>query len=787
MICIGRVKQAYVQSHVVPFPDPQKYRGNHGSQGRIKVAFRRGGVQRSTNIILVADPTGREFGRVDMKTAQGLAPLMDSAKQNGLMWMAMTEVRRKQPNEGPPGSPLSTLIALTLQLYCPRKVAHDIGRYLRSRNIHLGDPTVELTKYDYFNPQTTNHFSKNDAAGTEFQASYSSSKYAGSGGGGYVLRSVEEIRSDVLNMFDNIVSLKDIPQRKQSPLVKTQLLKHQEQALHFMVDKEAEWTDKDDGRKDSLYQAKYRDNGRKYYLHVITGEELGHKPQSTRGGILADEMGLGKTLSILSLVTDTDSMASARNFESLAPPISYIKNQKELVNSRGTLLLCPLSTMVNWKQQIEEHVPVGLKWCFYHGPDRKKYEVDQLATYDLVITTYHMVAADAFKSEMPLKHINWFRIVLDEAHQIRSGTSKQAIGTFALRGLRRWAVTGTPVQNKLDDLGALFKFLRIRPFDDTPGFNHHFLIPFKNADADVVPKLQLLVSTVTLRRLKEGNVALPPRSDDIVRLQFSEDERKLHDWFEQDSARQVNAVTSGEKIVGHSYARILKAILYLRLICAHGRDLLGDEALKLTEGMTSENPMELEENEEQTPALTRKAAYEMLELLDQTDQDKCQFTSCQHSVLSAEPNEDEDEDDDEDDAMDVVRGNKKDTIGFMTPCYHIICPKHVKQLRADWSQSTTEDGYVICGFCQAAVRPVLFELKHSDRFAFTEEQEKLKRDPKLAKKMGAYAGPHTKTKALLHELQMSKNETLANPHEAPIKRYANITDSPFMVRLLTNF
>ena len=104
---------------------------------------------------MVVDPTGREFGRIDIKTAQGLAPLMDGAKQNGLKWMAMTDPRRKQPNEGPPGSPLSTLIALTLQLYCPRKLAHDIGKYLKTKNILLGDPTVDLTKYDYYNPQTS--------------------------------------------------------------------------------------------------------------------------------------------------------------------------------------------------------------------------------------------------------------------------------------------------------------------------------------------------------------------------------------------------------------------------------------------------------------------------------------------------------------------------------------------------------------------------------------------------------------------------------------------------------
>jgi hypothetical protein len=776
LICIGRIKQVYVQSHMVPHPDPTKYRGNSGSQARIKVAFRRGGSQKSTNIILVTDPTNREFGRVDMKTAQGLAPLMDSAKQNGLMWIALTEPRRKQPGEGPPGSALSTLIALTLQLYCPRRVAHDLGRYLKGKNIALGDPVVELQKYDYYNPQTAASFNTQEAMQPDFEipsnGGYSGSRYASNNS--FVLRSVDEVRSDVLNMFDAIVNLKDIPERDTPRMLKTQLMKHQRQALHFLCDKEAEWTDEDEARKDSLYQAKYRPtSGEKYYLHVITGEELGHKPQSTRGGILADEMGLGKTLSILALVADDESMAAAKAFSKKAPPISQGLGLQQVKNSRATLLLCPLSTMVNWRQQIEEHFPDKgkyIKWCFYHGQDRKKFTVEDLADHDIVITTYHMVAADALVRSKPLGVINWFRIVLDEAHTIRSGKTKQATSVYTLAADRRWAVTGTPVQNRLEDLGALFKFLRIKPFDEAAGFNQHILNPFKNADPDVVPKLQLLVSSVTLRRLKQGNVDLPPREDLVVRLEFSRDERQLHDWFEQDSQRQVNAVTSGEKLGGHAYARILKAILYLRLICAHGRDLLGDEALKLTDGMSYENPMELGDDEEPTQSLTRKAAYDMLELLNETSTDKCQYENCNRPIL-----EEDDSDDDEEGEVATVSANGAkasalDTFGYMTPCYHIICPRHLKKLKTHWDQNTMEDGHVICQFCEGRIRPVLFELKKTDWHAYLDERERIKKDPKLAKKAATYTGPHTKTKALLGELDKNKEESMAHPDEPPVKR-----------------
>jgi hypothetical protein len=763
VICIGRVKQVYVQSHAVPYPDPSKYRGNHGNVGRIKVSFRRAGSQKNTSIIMVVDPTGLEFGRVDMKSAQGLAPLMDSARLNGLLWMSMVDPRRKLPNEGPPGTPLSALLNLTLQLYCPRKVAQDMGKYLKTKNMFLGDPILELNKYDYYNPQTKQSFLKQDATQAVF----------GGGGGAqnasvssnYVLRSVEEIRSDVLSMFDTIINNTEKPERDQSPMITTPLMTHQRQALHFMWDKESDWTEGDTERKDSLYKAHFRDNGTRYYVHVITGEETRKSPESTRGGILADEMGLGKTLSILSLVADQESMAAARKFAEKAPPPNTNSHRKLLKNSRATLLVCPLSTMVNWKQQLEAHFKGSnqLKWCFYHGGKRGLIGVEGLADHDLIITTYHMVGSDMLDNRAamgkPLKYVNFFRIVLDEAHAIRSGNTKQAKGIYELAAQRRWAVTGTPVQNRLEDLAALFRFLKLKPFHEAAGFNTFILNPFKAADPDVVPKLQLLVSSMTLRRLKEGNVDLPPRTELTVRLQFSNDERRLHDWFEQDSARQVNAATAGEKLGGSAYARILKAILYLRLICAHGRDLLGDEALKLTDGMSYENPVDIEGDQERAPALTKKSAYEMLELLQQTDTDKCQFSTCRRSILK--------------DGSDVDEGEEEedeDLIGHMTPCYHIICPKHYQKLKTQWEQGTTEDGRVTCEFCDADIRPVAFDLKYTEWNDFDDERERIKRDPKLAKKMGAYTGPHTKTKALLEELQRSQEESLANPDEPPIKR-----------------
>ncbi|KAF2684131.1 DNA repair protein rad5 [Lentithecium fluviatile CBS 122367] len=763
VICIGKVKNVYVQAHQVPYQDPKKYQGNHGSLSRIATRFRRSSGQQNTNIIMVVDPTGREFGRVDLISAKALAPLMDGSHSSGLKWMSWTDPRRKSKDElagAGPGGPANCLISITLQLYCPRKHAHGIGRYLEKQNVQLQDPILDLRRYDYFNPQTHNSFAVTDVAHSNFE---SQGGYAPAAGGNYVLRSVDEIRSDVQTMFDTMVESDNLPTREPSPMIQTQLYKHQKQALYFLWDNEQDWQGEEgDNRKDSLWQPKYRSNGKKYYLHVITGEEVNNKPPGCRGGILADEMGLGKTLSILSLVADLESMTVAAAFSQKAPPPRCSGGMVQpTINSRATLLICPLSTMYNWKSQLETHFPggQGLKWINYHGKNRNTIGATALADNDLVITTYQMIQADANDRSTPLPHIHWFRIVLDEAHTIRNAATKQSLAACSLPAQRRWAVTGTPVQNRLDDLGALFRFLHLHPFANTAGFNHHILTPFKNADPEVIPKLQLLVSSVTLRRIKERvlDIEIPKRHDSIVRLEFSKDEQTLHDWFEADSQRKVNAVTSGEKLGGKSYARILTAITNLRLICAHGRDLLSEEALKLTDGMTYDNPMSIDDDDvdpNSAPELNHVQAYDMLELMVNTDNDRCSYCK---ELLSAIIDSDEDED-------------EGDTMGYMTPCYQVVCAKHGKKLQDELSKSQPRvDGLCICLFCDTLIKPALFALSKSGFTSYMEERARMKRDPKLAKKIGGYTGPSTKTRALLGDLAAHRDWSLANPSEPPIK------------------
>ncbi|KAH5412414.1 hypothetical protein HBI32_126830 [Parastagonospora nodorum] len=193
LIYVGKVKHTY------------KYLGNSGQQGRIKVSFCRARNNRNNLNIIVTNPTGREFSRVDMKSSTRLS------------------------SEGPLGSPFSGLISITLQLYCKRKWAYNISKFHKSKNIQLLRPTNQFTQQEP-TPREP--------------------------GSIYVLQSVDEIRANVADVFNTVVSKSDeVPTREPSSHIKTELYLHQKQALYFML----------------------RDNSRKFYHLVITGEDTHYK------------------------------------------------------------------------------------------------------------------------------------------------------------------------------------------------------------------------------------------------------------------------------------------------------------------------------------------------------------------------------------------------------------------------------------------------------------------------------------------------------------------------------
>ncbi|KAI1811172.1 SNF2 family N-terminal domain-containing protein [Poronia punctata] len=769
-VCYGMVQGAKLNCHMVPCPKPGSIATMlPGHWPAVKVVLRRKIGDTSYNIYAY-DHTRKTVGALDVNTAGGLAPLLDSPRLQIRTTCRISARRRVAGEEA--GRPISTSYDLDLVLYGPRKAARTVGKYLSQKGVWLRKPFIYDNGIRYENPQEIEGPRPPPIPAARPQYAYPPAPQ--------VNRSVEEIRSEVMNVFDTITKSEDLPEMEPCSIVKTELLRHQKQGLYFMTKKERPRELSSTGHTpDSFWQLSYGTGGMKLYRNVITGQVYNQEPPETLGGILADMMGLGKTLSILSLVATTldesrtwssqdpiqpqppaprKKAESSRQFNVPAPPPLELTPLKR--NSRATLLVCPLSTITNWEDQIKTHIKPGeLSYYIYHGSNRIK-DASKLADFDLVMTTYGSVASEVNarskgkSGPWPLEEIGWFRIVLDEAHMIREQSTLQFKAICRLQANRRWAVTGTPVQNKLDDLAALLAFLRLKPFDEKGKFMQYITAPFKLCDPEIVPKLRVLVDSITLRRLKD-KIDLPPRTDQLVKLDFSPAERKLYSLFEQNAQDKVQVLAAGrERMVGgRAYIHILQSILRLRLICAHGRDLLNETDLELVQGMTADSAIDLDSDDEDTkPAVAESRSYEAFALMEETNTDVC--LSCKRGIGA-------------NDEADMASEREEDVIGHMTACFHLLCPRCIKS----WRDETGGEESGNCLFCGAFIRFQCNEIRKSKIEAEHEGHRAAKAENKGGPKGGVsdYSGPHTKTRALIEDLMKAEAESAARPDEPPYK------------------
>lgn len=735
---------------------------------RTKITLRR--LISSTSrdaVVELIDRTGAAFGRIAILQAGPLAQLMAGSHVSGFSIKAYLPTRKRGASEQVADS-VSQNIAVDTILYCKHGSTLSVGRYLSQKALFLSTPTQVDNNRDgvtkIMNPQVPQAY-QNQQIGSSSRPTYGSN----------TIRTVEQITQDVSTMFDSLVTNEQLPEKEaNSEIISTPLLPHQKQGLHFLTDHESHdetLQDSKDTAKFSLWKMMTKVSGHDVWYNVITGQELREKPKPVYGGILADMMGLGKTLSILSLVAATVSDAHAFKIKQ---PTKELEEKGVRRNAQGTLIVCPTSVLSNWTEQIAAHVRKGkLTYCVYHGPSRIQ-DVQQLAKFDVVFTTYGTVAsewADALKKKKALASLNWFRIVLDEAHTVRNSTTRSAKGACDLNAHRRWAVTGTPVQNRLEDLGALIRFLRIKPFDEPSSWAQYIIAPFKCGDESVIPNLRLLVDSITLRRGKE-NIGLKGRKEMHVKLEFSEEEKDLYGKFASRSNMQLKGMMRESSVLrGKTYAHVLKSLLRLRMISNHGREMLNEDDLKDLEGMDASNAIDLGDEPELEATSTKKfispnTAYELLKMQADNDMDFC--SKCSRSIVGKKGPQnncdDEESSSDEDDDEDII--------GYLTPCYHLYCPG----CKDDLVETTVApllrpDNYHECQVCDAYVRFEFFALSRSEMQSYAEDHAPgVKKLRRASWNPETYSGPSTKVRALLDELEKSRQETEALPvGEPPIR------------------
>lgn len=745
-VCYGKIDNAAIFANLVPKPQVDNVFGDSNVWPSMKLDVKRDAGQGHYRIE-VADPHGKIFGLVDSKTALALCPLLDSPIMK-VDVTARLDYRKKAVGEVIWG-PTSQLYRVSINLYGERQRAELVGNHLGQKNVWLGSPNSVEQGVPVFNPHAERRRALVAAA-----ASNNTGRARQGPGINYEVRTAEEVNDAVMKMFDQLVTA-DIPTMEAPPEVSTPLLHHQKQALWFMTEKEMprKFGPKEEDNN-SLWRVDYRATGKKRYREIISGIVMDEEPPQTLGGLLADMMGLGKTLCVLSLVVS--SLAASREWERMMPNPQLARQVPGIRNTRTTLLVVPLSAVSTWVGQIKEHLKPGcVSYYVFHGSSRTT-DVDELSKFDMVITTYSIVLSEVSgrgsKRGSPLAKMNMFRIVLDEAHTIREQSALQTKAILGLHSQRQWSVTGTPIQNRLEDLLSVTKFLGLFPYDDRSRFNQHILSPFKTNNPTVLASLRVLVDSFTLRRVKD-KIDLPPRTDQIITLTFSEKEKQLHEFFRKESnvMMRVIASESKTKMGGRMYHHVLKAMMILRQVSAHGKELLDIEDRARIKGLSVQDAIDLEEGPpDDTAAANDKKAYGMFMLMQESSGDQCAMCS----KRLEEP------------LTETGAVNRTASMAVFLPCYDVLCPECFSGWKPAFdSQSDTQ---IKCPVCNGWI-PVSYSTITPGGLEAYVSQQAQERAQKQGKTFGEYEGPHTKTITLVSHLERIAAESEELKDELPIK------------------
>eukprot|EP01114_Cavostelium_apophysatum_P023640 TRINITY_DN8971_c0_g1_i1.p1 TRINITY_DN8971_c0_g1~~TRINITY_DN8971_c0_g1_i1.p1 ORF type:complete len:838 (+),score=223.89 TRINITY_DN8971_c0_g1_i1:102-2615(+) len=301
-------------------------------------------------------------------------------------------------------------------------------------------------------------------------------------------------------------------------------------------------------------------------LVVMKGWEEG---KQAKGGLLCDDMGLGKTVDTIALIC------------------SDLEEKSRIM--RRTLIVAPLNLKDQWIKEIQKKTaPGSLRIDSYYKDNREVMTAAVMKKKHVVVTTPHTVVAD-YKDyrDNPGKHEGvfkdglWHRIVVDEAHLVRNYKTQTFMAIDALKAKYRWCLTGTPIQNSLNDIFSLFRFLKLENFTGSEGvrwWKENILKLYQSDDETAQIRasyeLQRILKSVMLRRTKDQEfngkplLILPPLTVKTVEFEMSRLEEEVHLTLKTDAKKFLN---SNRK---YSPSKMSGILTRIRQACNHPYQIL---------------------------------------------------------------------------------------------------------------------------------------------------------------------------------------------------------------------
>ncbi|QMS88640.1 DEAD/DEAH box helicase [Nostoc edaphicum CCNP1411] len=273
------------------------------------------------------------------------------------------------------------------------------------------------------------------------------------------------------------------------------------------------------------------------------------------GACLADDMGLGKTVQFIAFLL-------------------HLKEQDALENP--TLLVCPTSVLGNWEREVNKFAP-SLKILQYHGDKRPKGKafLEAVKKHDLIVTSYSLLHRD-IKS---LQSVSWQIIVLDEAQNVKNPDAKQSKAVRELEATFRIALTGTPVENRLQELWSILDFLNPGYLGNKQFFQRRFAMPIeKYGDTASLTQLRSLVQPFILRRLKSDRDIiqdLPDKQEMTVFCGLTGEQAALYQQIVEQSLVEIDSAEGLQR-----RGMILALLIKLKQICNHPAQYLKQATLE---------------------------------------------------------------------------------------------------------------------------------------------------------------------------------------------------------------